>query len=268
LLSPLLSDGQRVEVFGHLQTRMDKLAARIFPQAEIAYFEHGHGDYLYFAEHPEPRARMHALFADRFKRYMDRRGIRAGTPVRMDPGQPFRTLADSQARQMLNAMDVQPVVTSKRFVLVLLEMVDMYNVSDRFWGAYIDHVLHALVDSSQYHFLLKPHPSASASSLRLTTERCKDRGLSFTLLNEPWQMSMAAEILFAHYADRTDHVFCLFSSACFYLSQLYRDDHIKYHYSTDFMDRWISRAPAMFMRHYEGLRPLIKEVFSERCEPY
>jgi hypothetical protein len=151
---------------------------------------------------------------------------------------------------------------------VLLEAVDMYVVPPAFWGAYIDHVLSALPDPQGHHFLLKPHPAASPASLEATVRRCAELGLSFTLMTDPKEMGIAAEVLFAAYADRTDHVFCLFSSACFYLSRLYRSPHITYHYSTSWMERWTGQAPPMYKRHFAALKPLIEQVFAERCVPY
>ena len=144
----------------------------------------------------------------------------------------------------------------------------MYQVPGAFWGAYIDGILNAISDSSGIHFLLKPHPSASAVSLAATLARCRERGISFTLMDDPLHKGVAAEVLFAEHAARTEHVFCLFSSACFYLSMLYPAMGITFHYSTERMERWTANAPPMYKRHFEALKPLIRGVFAERCVPY
>lgn len=262
-----LLDVVDLEVFGHTQTVLNDLIARMRPRARSAYFEHGLGDYLYLVEGGRPRGPMYALFASGFKRFLSSRGIAEGNVRQLELPADFHSIALEQLSGV--APDtVRSGSQDRPVVLVLLEAVDMYEVPDAFWGAYIDHVLAVLDEPQRFHFLLKPHPIASAGSLRATEAHCERLGLSYELLDAGWQRGIAAEVLFAQWTERTHHVFCLFSSACFYLSQLYRQSHITYHCSPDFMDRWTGQAPPMYKRHFEGLKPLIKEVFSERCIPY
>lgn len=239
---------------------------RLFPSAVLAFMEHGLGDYHYVIEHGRPKAPLHALFAARFMKYLDERGV---------PSQDIRSidLPKDMSGILLQCLEelrvpVAPTPSGKPIVWILLEAVDMYEVPHEFWGAYIDHVLSNLPDPLDHHFILKPHPIASTPSLEVTIQHCTERGLSFTMMDDPRFKGIAAEVLFAAHAASVRHVFCLFSSACFYLSQLYKDPRITYHYSTDFMDKWTGNAPPMYKRHFAALKPLIEEVFAERCVPY
>lgn len=266
LLAGTIGPGASVELFVHTQNHLQPALLRLFPGANLSFFEHGLGDYHYIIEHGLQRGPMIALFGGRFAEYLQKRGIdpREVRHIELPADVPalMTRMLDALRLPHLSIPDERPVAW------VLLEAVDMYEVPQAFWGAYIDRVLAALPDPVRYHFLLKPHPSASATSLAATIERCKERGLSFTLMDDPLHKGMAAEVLFAEHMERTEHVFCLFSSACFYLSQLYRDRRIIYHYSTDFMDKWTGNAPPMYKRHFGALKPLISEVFAERCVPY
>lgn len=266
LLGPYGFDHDRVELHLHAQNQLEAPLRALFPTAQPVFFEHGLGDYHYLLEHGRMRGPFVALFADRFTAYLHRQG-KLDQEVR-----PIAIPADisSPMLRLLNDLEVPrtPLPDDRRFVLVLLEAVDMYMVPQAFWGAYIDHIISTLPGSERFHFLLKPHPAASATSLAATVHRCSELGLSFTLLDDPRHMGIAAEVLFAAYADRTDHVFCLFSSACFYLSQLYRSPHITFHYSTTWMEQWTGKAPPMYKRHFAALKPLIEQVFAERCVPY
>lgn len=266
LLAPFLGNNHRVEVHLHTQNRLEAPLRMLFPDLRPVFFEHGLGDYHYLLEQGRMRGPFVAVFAERFAAYLEKQG-------RLDQEViPLALPTDIHVpmTRVLTALAVPPtpVPNHRRLVVVLLEAVDMYVVPPTFWGAYIDHVLSALPGPERYHFLLKPHPAASASSLAATVLRFKELGLSFTLMDHPRLKGIAAEVLFAAYCDRTDHVFCLFSSACFYLSRLYRAPHITYHYSTTWMERWTGNAPPMYKRHFAALQPLITEVFAERCVPY
>lgn len=268
LLRPFLGEGEELVVHGHTQTYLNKLIAARHPRAASVFFEHGIGDYIFIQEGGRLRGPMIALFARPFSAYLRRHGMSDSGILPLPMPVPFPEVAGELLTRHSDAQGLPALPPGKPFVLILLESVELYEVPRRFWAAYIDHVLGALADPQRYHFLLKPHPRASKEALHCTEEHCRALGLSFSLLDEPWQKNMAMEVLFHHWADRTEHVFCLFSSACFYLSQLYPDPHIRYHSSIDFMDAFIGKAPPLFKQQFQAVKPLVKEVFSERCLPY
>lgn len=265
LLGNTRASAGSVEIHTHTQAYPLQPLLRIFPQATLSFFEHGLGDYHYIADRHRLRAPIRVLFADRFKRFLDQRGIPAGDVLQLELPSDFPRFAEGA---LGTDRCRYPLPEGRPIVFVLLEAVDMYEVPQAFYAGYIDRILGAISGPERYHFVLKPHPAQSARSIATTRARSDESGLSYTVLDDPNDRGIAAEILFARFAERTEHVFCLFSSACFYLSQLYRSPHITYHYSTEHMDRWTVNAPPMYKRHFEALKPLIREVFSERCQPY
>lgn len=269
LLSPFIGPATTVHVHAHTETYLRHPLKQLFPSSDLTFFEHGQGDYIYAVRNGRPQGRLNVLFHARYRAFLERRGIDASwvAPLLMPADFP------AQARALLElhgaAEQVHlPAPPERRLVLILLEAVDMYVVPPTFWGAYIDHVLSALEQPERYHFLLKPHPSQSLTSVDATQRRCRERDLSFSLLDAPELTGMAVEVLFAAWADRTDHVFCLVSTGCFYLSQLYRAPHIRYHYSLTFFEQWIGKAPPQYAKLFTEMEPLITEVLAERCEPY
>ncbi len=266
LLAPLASPKDTLQVHAHTETYLRIPMLQAFPNSTCDFFEHGQGDYIHVLDGHLPLGRLHALFAAPYRRFLEQRGWSSEWVIDLQGSAGFAELSE----RLLVRHGVGPVdhMVTGPVVLILLEALDMYHVSEAFWGAYIDHVVSYLGSPYDYHFILKPHPSQSAHSLKLTEERCGELGLNYTLLNTARQSSMAVEVDFARWAARTHHVFCLVSTGCFYLSQLYRAPHIHYHYSTSFMEKWIRSAPPQFRQLFEKMKPLISEVLSERCQPY
>ena len=267
LLRDVIKPTEEVVIYAHTQSPISEPLRLEFPQARLSFFEHGLGDYHYIVDQGQLRGPFRALFAEGFKRFLELRGIPSDQVLPLTLPVDYPQLASELMRKHGAPTD-KSRPAEKPFVFVLLEAVDMYEVPEQFWGAYIDHLIGALDHPERYHYLLKPHPTQSAVSFRATEARFRGLGLSYTLLDDPADRGIAAEVLFARWSASTEHVFCLFSSACFYLSQLYRDPHITYHYSTTFMEKWTGNAPPMFKRHFDALKPLIEEVFAERCQPY
>ena len=269
VLHPVTDNGAPIEVFAHTETYLQRPLLQLHPYATIAFFEHGQGDYIHILSGNKPRGPLHALFAAPYRRFLEERGVASEWVRPLLIGDDFPSIANDLLRSLPAAgVSTAEPATGRILVFILLEAVDMYQVPSSFWGAYIDHVLAAIEEPRRYHFLLKPHPSQSPISLQMTLARCSERGISFTVLDAPEHQGIAAEILFARWSDRTEHVFCLVSTACFYLSQLYRDPRIKYHYSTTFFERWTGDAPPQFKRLFSEMKPLITKVLAERCQPY
>lgn len=254
-----------VELFMHPKTRANESLAKLFPIASCTYFEHGLGDYQDLPHCNERSSTFLAVFGSAFDHFLAREN-RTGIDVRPLDTSHFHELADRTLDAAGFPWRVQP--NGPPIVLVLLENMEMYEVDQRFWAAYIDAVLNTLGNTAGYHFILKPHPSQSRRSIELTLDHCERNGLSFTLMDNNGSQGASAEVLFTAIAGDVRHVFCLFSSACFYLSVLYPLDHITYHYSITFTERWIGNAPPMYKRHFRALEPLITEVFAARCLPY
>ena len=257
-----------VEVFAHTETYLRHPLQQLFPSSACTFMEHGQGDYIHIIEGGKPIGQLRALFAVPFKCFLERYGQGSDwvLPLRLPDDFPA-IAADLLAKHELG--NTAPMVeVTMHVVYVLLEALDMYNVPPEFWGAYIEHIIGSLDDPKKYHFILKPHPRQSALSMEHTRSSCDKSGITYSILEGGLGHSLATEIEFARWAGRTEHVFCLVSSGCFYLSQLYRDLRITYHYSTEFMERWIGDAPPQYKRLFAKMKPLISEVLAERCVPY
>ncbi len=268
LLEPF-KDYANIELFVMTQTYLNGPLKQLYPDAQVHFLEHGIGDYFYVLEKNEPGKKFDAVFADPFRRYLANKQ----QPVDWISPLAGRDGFNSLSRQLLKKhtgllrLDTISKLT-KPCIFILLEAVDMYEVPESFWTAYIDHILAQVDVPSDFHYLLKTHPIQSQVSIEKTEAHFRKLGFSYTLLADDRMSSASAEVLFEIWADQTRHVFCLFSSGCFYLSQLYRDRDIQFWYSTEFMSRFIGNAPPQYKIHFEGLRPLIEQVFAERCKPY
>ncbi|MBK6776477.1 MAG: hypothetical protein IPG74_11795 [Flavobacteriales bacterium] len=265
-LHPIAPIGTVLSIHAHTETYLRVPLMQAYPGSTCEFFEHGQGDYIHILSGDKPIGDLHALFAKPFRKFLESRGIASGWVLDMVPGQAFYDLAKQQVDSIGSVQQGSSI--DRPIVYVILEALDMYNVPVAFWGAYIDRIVELVPDASRFHFVLKPHPRQSPLSLEHTAKRCDALGISYSLLDSGTSTSTAAEVDFSRWADKTEHVFCLVSSACFYLSQLYPNHNIQFHYSTSFMERWISEAPAQYKRLFEHMKPLIKEVFAERCQPY
>lgn len=262
-------DSATVELFVMTQTYLNGPLKQLYPQATVHYLEHGIGDYFYVLEKKEPGKKFDAVFGEPFRRYLANKQQPADWIFPLAGMGHFSSLSRQLLERHARLLHLENISKpGKPCVFILLEAVDMYEVPESFWTAYIDHILTQINTPSNFHYLLKTHPVQSQVSIEKTEAHLRKLGLSYTLLAEDKISSASAEVLFEMWADQTRHVFCLFSSGCFYLSQLYRGYDIQFWYSTEFMSRYIGNAPPQYKAHFEGLRPLIEQVFAERCKPY
>ncbi|GAB4132227.1 MAG: hypothetical protein Fur0041_03360 [Bacteroidia bacterium] len=258
-----------VEIYMMTQTQLNRALIRMYPDAQRFYMEHGIGDYYYYTDHQLPKGKFIAVFAEEFKRFLEHRHAENDW-ISLLPGiEDFPKLAEQIKLSHHHAGHFPaPKVQDKPVVFILLEAVDMYHVRDEFWHQYPEHILAQLDDPKKYHYILKPHPLHSKHSIVKTKEVFRKSGLSFELLTGEKITSISAEIIFHDYYPQTKHVFCLFSSACFYLSKLYSSKDITFWYSTEFMSKYTENAPPMYRNLFIDLRPLIDNVFAVNCKNY
>ena len=269
LLGPFFETGQVPGLYLMTQTYLNRPLTQLFPGASIHYMEHGIGDYYYILAKATPQGKMHAVFAAPYKKYLASLGITNDWVLDLPGKEKFPEFAKELLKRHKASLDTDKLpLPQKPIVYLLLEAVDMYHVDDSFWTAYIEHILKELKDPERYHFLLKPHPMHSKHSIEKTEGYFKKLGLEYSILGGEKYSSAAAEVLFSRWENQTEYVFCLFSSSCFYLSQLYLNTNIRYYYSTGFMSRYIGNAPPQYYKLYVEIRPLIEQVFAERCKPY
>ena len=258
-----------VELFLMTQTYLNRPLLKLFPDASINYMEHGIGDYYYVLDNQTPKGNMFCVFSKPYKKYLSSVNIKNDWVLDLPGKNSFPELAKKLLEQHKEILQTEPLpLPEKPIVFLLLEAVDMYNVEDQFWTDYLDHILKELDNPGEYFFLLKPHPMHSKHSIEKTENYFKKIGLDYFILRNENLSSASAEILFSRWKDNTEYVFCLFSSSCFYLSQLYSGSKIKFYYSTAFMSKYISNAPPQYYKLFVEIRPLIEQVFAEKCQSY
>lgn len=269
LLKQFSDQASSIELFALTETYLNQPLKELFPGARMSYLEHGIGDYYYLLSKKKPGDTFYCIFHSQYQEYY--RKISPDVSwIRPLPGiERFRDVAAQLIR--IHKPELPPGFineTGKPLVLILLEAVDMYNVPDTFWTAYMDHIFEQLENPADYHFILKPHPMQSRESTRITAEHFNKLGYSSFVASSDSLTSFSIEILFSLWEKQMRHVFCLSSSGCFYLSALYSDPQIHYWYSTEFMSRYIHTAPPQYLKLYREIRPMIEKVFAERCKPY
>ncbi len=249
------------------QTLLNPVLMGIFPNAKLRYFEHGLGDYLH-AENLNGNE-FYCVFSEQLKKYLSEKGINN------EFVSPSVTSADFE-KASIDVIDHHPnketILNSFKeknlCVLILMESVEMYNVKKSFWTEYLEKCLEQIPNPNQFTFLLKPHPAQSIESIEITKSFFEKKGLKYKMLDAPSLTGMSIEILFPLWKDNINHVFALFSSSLFYLSVLYPESHITYHYSYEFMAKHIGNAPEQYKKHFYGLGELIEKVFSSNCRKF
>jgi hypothetical protein len=266
-LQPFLDSNTKVSLFMLTQTYLNQPLSQLFPNASINYIEHGMGDYYFMLDPNTPKGNFYCLFATTFSAYLAKQG-KPNSWVKQLPGYSSFT---EFANVLLNDKGIVPgkiIVPDQPSVFILLEAVDAYNVKNAFWSEYLDHVFAQLDDPGHYHFFLKPHPMQSEKSLIETKRHMDAKGYSYTLIDQPNLINASAEILFNLWKKNTEHVFCLISSSCYYLSKLYASEKITFWYSTEFLSRYVQNAPPLFLKLFVEIRPLIENVLTENCKRY
>ncbi len=268
-LNPYLTKDTQISLYMLTQTYLNSPLMQLFPSASINYIEHGMGDYYYILDPKTPKGNFYCLFSEGYKKFLTKNGQSANWVKNLPDVNSFSEIAKQLNNDQENKSNVDYLkIPELPIVFILLEAVDMYNVKSAFWSDYLDHIFLQLEKPKQYHYLLKPHPMQSAESMVATTKHLDSLGYSYSILDESQLINTSAEVLFSIWEKQTRHVFCLFSSGCYYLSQLYTGTNIQYWYSTEFLSHYISNAPPQFKKMFVEIRPIIEEVLTEKCKSY
>ena len=249
------------------QTFLNPVLSKLFPKAKINYFEHGLGDYLHTSIMNGND--FNCVFSEQLKKYLSSKKNNNNFVF------PSATSSDFEkaSKDVINNHPSKEIILNSfkeksSCVLILLESVEMYNVKKSFWTEYLEKCLGQIPNANQLTFLLKPHPAQSIESIEITKSFFEKKGLKYKMLENPSMAGMSVEVLFPLWKENIQHVFALFSSSLFYLSVLYPESHITYHYSYDFMAKHISNAPEQFKKHFLGLGEFIEKVFSSNCKQF
>ena len=269
LLQKHISSSRKVELNLLMETTLNPVLKNIFPEAKVRYFEHGLGDYL-FVENPTHHHKdFYCVFSEQLKKYLDEKNIKNNFVF------PVVSVADFEnaSREVIKNhpdSDLINTLSQDKYpsVLILMESVEIYNVKKTFWGEYMERCIAQISNPNEFIYLLKPHPTQSLESIEMTKSFFENKNLKYKLLDQPALTGMSAEVLFSAWKNNIHHVFALFSSSVFYLSALYPDPDITYHYSCEFMAKHISDAPEQYKKHFIRLKELIEKVFSANCQSF
>jgi hypothetical protein len=259
-------DYAQVHLVMMTETYLNRPLIQLFKNANISYLEHGIGDYFYAAQSKHP-GELLVVFADAFKQFLAKKNA-DHTWVKTLPGlNDFGSITLEIMKRQKFEIAV-PNSKREKTIFILMEAVDVYEVSESFWTSYLDHIFKQLDNPQEYHYLLKPHHLQSPISMELTHQHFKRLGYTYQMLDDERIKSAAIEVLFSAYSQSVSQVFFLFSSAGFYLSELYKGEDIRYRYSLDFMLPHVQNSPVQFRKLFMELIPMMEDVFGKNCEKY
>ena len=250
------------------QTGINETLFKLYPKAAINYFEHGLGDYIYIQKINPPNFNFYALFAHKFIEYLQNNKQENTYVKNLFNATHFPSIA----KEVIDSDDTKEKINSYtkniegKFVLILLESVQMYQVPEAFWTDYLALCIAQIDNPHDYTFILKPHPRQTIQSIKISKEYMLNaRKLKTLVIENNHAANYSAEVLYSLWQDNTDYVFSVFSSAVFYISKLYEGKKTKYYFAYDFFKKYMHNATSQFVDTYLEAEELIKEVFSENC---
>jgi hypothetical protein len=260
-----IGTGNSTELYMLTETILNKPLMEVFPQAEINYMEHGQGDYMYMLE-KGLKGNFRCVFANSYKEFLKKRDIDTSWVKECllqgdfeNASKSFLTHYPVQSDIIKNACSA-----SKKNAVILLDAVEIYNVSPQFWNELAEKCVSAIEDPSSTRFIIKPHPAQSYEAMAAIKTYFTHRNIEFVFLDRPELTTMSVEVMFALWREQVSYVLTIFSTSVYYMSEFYPGD-IKYYYSYRFMSRYTDNAPQMYKEHFYGLKDIIKEALAVNC---
>ncbi len=251
------------------KTGLNKALIEIFPHANVNYFEHGLGDYMYLLNNQvEKDGQFYCVFSNSFKKYLAsvQHHLTSVYPVVYDVSE-FKLLSKKVIQGRLSQRDNPSIFNiPNNSILLLLDSVDIYNVLDNFWTDFIDVCLKNVQDYHQYTYIIKPHHMQSFRSIKIVKTYLDQLGVAYTFIDSVELMSFSAEVLFSAWREKVKYVFSIFSSSVYYLSILYEGEGIIFYHGYDFFKAYLAQAPLQFVSIFKGLEELTNKVFSVNCK--
>jgi hypothetical protein len=257
-LQIIIPASEQVGIYQLTQTELNIGAEYLFPNANVFYMEHGTVDYIYVINKIRKDGFI-CIFKESYEKYLAKRNLSFPVYECLDKTEFTNAFLDFVPRFNLDVGQIENA-SSKRFVLFLMDALEAFQVSTRFWADYIERCLKEIDNPTDYTFLVKPHPNQSNEVIESTQAYFKSYGLDFIMLNKPEYISLSVETIYIYYQDRIDFVFSTFSAAIFYLSFFYQDKS-KFFYGYYFVGQYIKNAPKQYKNSYADLESLIGEVF-------
>jgi hypothetical protein len=247
------------EVFLLTQTALNDSLISLFPNAKISYYEHGIGDYLYF-EKFQLKGDFYGFFADEYRSFLQKKG----RDVQYCFGD-FNSQDIEKAFQYFYPLIEKQLSSFKnqKCILFLMDALEAANPDDNFWGDYLYDGLKTIENINDYLVIIKPHPNQSNGAIEKTLAYLEDNKINYVLLNYPLFVSISVEIIFTYLKEDIHYFISTFSSALFYMSK-YFPDSCKFILMFDYIKPLFYNGPKQYIGHYDGLSPLIREVFTSK----
>jgi hypothetical protein len=253
----------------HLLTKtgLNDVLIKLFPTAEINYFEHGIGDYMYYEQNKIPTGNFYCIFHREFAAYLKNIQHPNFELVKgFLSGDFFHRAVQQLEQNKIISNDFEKTQANKRYVFILIESVEIYQVPDNFWVNCMDIYLKKINMPDSYIYVLKPHPLQSFEAISTIENYFKGKGLETIMLNNNKFINIGAELIFSFFFEKTDYVFSLFSSSIYYFTKLFPSNTINYYQGYELFKEYTLNAPKQFTDIYEGLEPIITKVLATNCK--
>jgi hypothetical protein len=249
------------------KTALNEALFELYPEAEINYFEHGIGDYMYYAQNQIKFGSFYSVFSNEFKYFLKGQNSKSNENIfEYINGEDFESALKKLDEKNIISAPAELLKINKPIVFLLLENVEMYEVDNCFWTDYIDVCISKIENPSNYLFVIKPHHNQSFDAIQRTIDYIEFKKLDFYLLTKNNYMHVGAEILFYFIKSNTRFVFSLFSSSIYYLSKLFPSKEIDFYHGYDLFKKYTNNSPKQFTEIYEGIGPIITNVLSGECK--
>ncbi|MHB8260751.1 MAG: hypothetical protein ACYDEC_10805 [Bacteroidia bacterium] len=252
------SSKEDVVIYQLTQTELNTGVEWLYPNAKVYYMEHGTVDYIYVIQKHRKNGFI-CIFKESYQKYLSKRNINFSVDECLNKDEFTKAFLDFVPKLNLDIKQIERT-SSKRFVLFLMDALEIYQPHVSFWTDYIERCLKEISNPIAYTILIKPHPNQSNEVIEITQVYFKNHHLDFIMLNKPEYVSLSVETIYVYYQSRIDFVFSTFSAAIFYLSFFYQDES-KFYYSYYFVKQYIKNAPVQYKNAFIELEELIEEVF-------
>jgi hypothetical protein len=249
---------EEVAIYQLTQTELNAGAEYLYPNAKVFYMEHGTVDYIYVINKIRKDGFI-CIFKESYDKYLAKRNISFPVYPCLNKEEFTNAFLDFIPRFNLDIKQIE-TASKKRFVLFLMDALEIYQVNDIFWTDYIERCLKEIDNPLDYTILVKPHPNQSNEVIEITQAYFKAHNLDYIMLNKPEYISLSVETIYIYYQQRIDFVFTTFSAAIYYLSYFY-EDKSKFFYAYYFVGKYIKNAPPQYKNAYTDLESILSEVF-------
>jgi len=260
----LQQEYERVELHLQPMLHLNRAFQKLFPKAQVRYFEHGLGDYLDFDVKMKQGDLFHCVFASSLKHYYNQTGRKSDHifPVVSTKGFLDPALDLDSLFPQLQEIDVP---RDQHIALIAVQALEQFQVEPKYWDHFLDLCVERIDDPEDLLFLVKPHPRQDPDIVARICQYLEGKGLSVLVWDKPELRSLSMEILFSILTDQVKYVFSPFSSTVFYLSELYPSSSIQYYYSLQSVLPFTTNTPELYVKRWKSLHPYLQEVFGKRA---